>query len=50
MRALLRELLSLTQRRQPFAVCTVVHTEGSVPGKLGSTMVVLRDGTTKGTV
>lgn len=50
MRALLREMLTLTQRRQPFAVCTVVHTEGSVPGKLGSTMIVTRSGETRGTV
>ncbi len=50
MRALLREMLTLTQRRQPFAVCTVVHTEGSVPGKIGSTMIVPQTGTVRGTV
>lgn len=50
MRALLREMLTLSQRRQPFAVCTVVHTEGSVPGKLGSTMIVTQAGETRGTV
>ena len=43
-------MLTLTQRRQPFAVCTVVHTEGSVPGKLGSTMIVTASGDTRGTV
>jgi xanthine dehydrogenase accessory factor len=50
MRALLREMLSLTQRRRPFAVCTVVQADGSVPGKLGSTMIVTEDGATRGTV
>lgn len=50
MRGLLREMLQLAERRQTFAVCTVVETEGSVPGKLGSTMVVTADGATRGTV
>lgn len=50
MRALWREMLSLADRRRPFAVCTVVHTDGSVPGKLGSTMLVTSDGSTRGTV
>src|SRR5688572_17575132 len=50
MRALFREMLALTERRQPFVVCTVVDTEGSVPGKIGSTMVVTADGKTRGTV
>jgi xanthine dehydrogenase accessory factor len=50
MRAMLREMLQLTERRQPFAVCTVVQTEGSVPGKVGSTMVVTAEGFTRGTV
>ena len=50
MRGLLREMLRLTERRQAFVVCTVVETDGSVPGKLGSTMVVKADGSTRGTV
>lgn len=50
MRGLLREMLQLTERRRPFAVCTVVDTEGSVPGKLGATMVVTTDGAARGTV
>src|SRR5688572_8144502 len=50
MRAMLREMLQLTERRAPFAVCTVVQTEGSVPGKVGSVMIVTRDGTARGTV
>lgn len=50
MRALLREMLNLTERRRPFAVCTVVDGLGSIPGKIGSTMVVTPDGRTRGTV
>lgn len=50
MRGLWREMLSLAERRRPFAVCTVVHADGSVPGKVGSTMIVTPDGTTRGTV
>lgn len=50
MRALLREMLSLTERRHPFAVCTVVDAEGSVPGKVGATMIVTPEGRTRGTV
>lgn len=50
MRGLLREMLRLSERRQPFAVCTVVATEGSVPGRLGSTMIVTPEGGTRGTV
>lgn len=43
-------MLSLTERRQPFAVCTVVQADGSVPGKVGATMIVLPSGQAKGTV
>lgn len=50
MRALWRHMLDLAERRHPFAVCTVVHTDGSVPGKVGSTMVVTAEGRTHGTV
>lgn len=50
MRALLREMLSLTERRRPFAVCTVVDAEGSVPGKVGATMIVTPEGRARGTV
>lgn len=50
MRARLREMLNLTERRQAFAVCTVVDAEGSVPGKVGFTMIVTPDGTARGTV
>lgn len=50
MRMLLREMLSLADRRRPFAVCTVVQADGSVPGKLGATMILTPDGATRGTV
>lgn len=50
MRALLRDMLSLAERGEPFAVCTVVDAEGSVPGKVGATMVVTPDGRARGTV
>lgn len=43
-------MLSLAERRQAFAVCTVVEAAGSVPGKVGSTMVVTASGAAKGTV
>src|SRR3954454_10169753 len=33
-----------------FALCTVVATRGSVPGKAGAKMIVLRDGSQFGTV
>jgi xanthine dehydrogenase accessory factor len=49
-RALWREMLTLADRRRPFAVCTVVTAEGSVPGKVGATMIVTPDGRTRGTV
>lgn len=50
MRGLLREMLRLSERRQPFAVCSVIATEGSVPGRLGATMIVTPDGEARGTV
>lgn len=50
MRGLWREMLDLADRRRPFATCTVVHADGSVPGKVGSVMIVTPDGRTRGTV
>jgi xanthine dehydrogenase accessory factor len=50
MRSLLKHMLELSKRRQPFAVATVIDAEGSVPGKVGSTMVVAADGSARGTV
>lgn len=50
MRALWREMLTLSERRRPFVVCTVVDAEGSVPGKVGATMIVTPDGRNRGTV
>lgn len=45
-----REALALLERHQPFARAVVVRATGSVPGKLGATMIVRADGTTVGTV
>ena len=44
------EVLRLLGLRRPFVRASVVRTVGSVPGKLGATMVVRDDGTTVGTV
>ncbi|HXW67869.1 MAG TPA: XdhC/CoxI family protein [Thermoplasmata archaeon] len=45
-----REALRLMELHQPFVRATVVRTTGSVPGKLGASMLVRADGTTLGTV
>ena len=44
------EILRLLGRHRPFVRASVVRAVGSVPGKLGATMVVRDDGTTVGTV
>lgn len=49
-RKLTREALRLLERHEPFVRATVVKTVGSVPGKLGASMLLRRDGTTLGTV
>jgi len=49
-RRLTREALRLLEAHQPFVRATVVKTSGSVPGKLGATMIVRLDGSTIGTV
>lgn len=49
-RRLAREMVRLLESRQPFVRATVVQATGSVPGKLGSTMIVRLDGSTLGTV
>lgn len=49
-RRLTREALRLLEAHQPFVRATVVKTEGSVPGKLGATMIVRSDDSTLGTV
>lgn len=49
-RRILREAVRLLGRRIPFALCTIVQTKGSVPGKLGSRMLVFEDGRFDGTV
>lgn len=45
-----REALRLLDAHQPFVRATVVKTRGSVPGKLGASMIVRPDGSTLGTV
>jgi xanthine dehydrogenase accessory factor len=45
-----REALRLLDTREPFVRATVVQTTGSVPGKLGASMIVRSDGSTVGTV
>ena len=49
-RRLTREALRLLDRHQPFVRATVVRATGSVPGKLGASMIVRDDGSTIGTV
>ncbi len=44
------EVVRLLRRHRPFVRACVVRVDGSVPGKLGATMVVRDDGTTVGTV
>ncbi len=44
------EVLRLLAQHRPFVRASVVRAVGSVPGKLGATMVVREDGTTLGTV
>jgi xanthine dehydrogenase accessory factor len=45
-----REALRLMELHEPFVRATVVETTGSVPGKLGASMIARRDGSTLGTV
>ena len=47
---ILRLVVTLLDRRAPFAVATVVATKGSVPGKVGARMIVHPDGSQHGTV
>lgn len=49
-RATAREALRLIDAHRPFVKATVVRATGSVPGKLGATMIVRGDGTSVGTV
>jgi xanthine dehydrogenase accessory factor len=50
MRAVQQKILQLIDEGRAFAVATVAETVGSVPGKAGSKMIVLPDGTQFGTV
>jgi len=45
-----REALALLERHEPFVRAVVVRAVGSVPGKVGATMIVRADGSTLGTV
>lgn len=49
-RRLTREALRLLDRHEPFVRATVVRTVGSVPGKMGASMIVRGDGSAIGTV
>jgi xanthine dehydrogenase accessory factor len=49
-RRLTREALRLMETHQPFVRATVVRANGSVPGKVGATLIVRPDGSTLGTV
>jgi xanthine dehydrogenase accessory factor len=49
-RKLTKEALRLMELHQPFVRATVVRAVGSVPGKLGASMLMRPDGTTVGTV
>jgi len=49
-RRLTREALRLMELHQPFVRATVVRTTGSVPGKLGASMIVRADGSYVGTI
>ena len=49
-RKVMRRAAELLDAGVSFALCTVVGARGSVPGKAGAKMIVLRDGTQFGTV
>lgn len=49
-RKVLRRAAELAEAGQAFALCTVVHAQGSVPGKTGAKMIVTPDGAQFGTV
>jgi xanthine dehydrogenase accessory factor len=49
-RKVLRRAAELADSGQPFALCTVITSRGSVPGKVGAKMIVEKDGTPFGTV
>jgi xanthine dehydrogenase accessory factor len=49
-RRLTREALRLLERHEAFIRATVVKTTGSVPGKLGASMIIRTDGSFLGTI
>lgn len=47
---LYNEIEELRKSRVDAALCTIIHTKGSTPRKVGAKMLVLTDGTIKGTI
>ena len=47
---MLRFVAECRREKQPAALTTIVSTQGSTPCKPGTSMLVLRDGTTRGTI
>jgi xanthine dehydrogenase accessory factor len=45
-----RQVVSLLEGEQPFALATVVHTSGSTPQKAGARAVIFQDGRVLGTL
>src|SRR5919197_6480448 len=50
MDAIYRDILDLLERREPFALATVVYTSGSTPQKAGAKAIFLPDGRILGTL
>src|SRR5881275_2160554 len=50
MRELLAELMSALEQGRPCVYCAVVETRGSTPQKAGAAMLVLPDGSQRGTL
>lgn len=48
--SLFEELAKLERQAEPFALCTVVNTIGSVPRSMGTKMVVFQNATIQGTI
>ena len=50
MQSVFRESLELSQKGEPFAIATVVHTKGSSPQKAGAKLLIRKDGSGVGTL
>src|SRR5438034_5598855 len=50
MDSIYQDVLGLIERREPFALATVVHTSGSTPQRAGAKAVFLPDGRILGTL